>query len=211
MFRPGGVGVIAKSSVGLPVVWQTVTGWTTSGSGYVSTADATPSLIDYCSVTSVLPSSGKHYWEIKLTTEGGNEREAFGLADTADAPTTNNDDRPGLTGALIDAFSIYFAWDGIYYTGNVNQGSSGFGNSSNGDICMMAFDADAGKLWFGKNGSWDGNPAAGTGEAFSGLTGTSYHIVAGNANGSDAIELRTGNASSPTLSYPAPTGFSLLP
>lgn len=57
-------------------------------------------------------------------------------------------------------------------------GSAHFGASfANGDIYMVAFDADNGKIWFGKNGSWynsgsvdaSANPATGTNPAYSGI------------------------------------------
>ena len=41
------------------------------------------------------------------------------------------------------------------------------------DVMQMAFDADAGLLWFGSNDTWlsSGDPAAGTDEAYSGVEG----------------------------------------
>ncbi len=42
---------------------------------------------------------------------------------------------------------------------------------------MFAFDPDTGKLWFGLNGVWQGDPVAGSGERFSGIVGTQYPVV----------------------------------
>lgn len=68
---------------------------------------------------------------------------------------------------------------------------------TSGDAIDVAFDADAGKLWFGKNGTWNGNPAAGTG----GLTiaaGTWYPQV-GLVDLNDTGTLQLGTP---------PSGFS---
>lgn len=48
---------------------------------------------------------------------------------------------------------------GKYHKG----GSANFISCDVGDRWMLAFDPDAGKLWFGLNGVWEGNPVAATG------------------------------------------------
>jgi len=61
---------------------------------------------------------------------------------------------------------------------------------SNDDIMMWAYDADAGKVWYGVNGSWynSGNPAAGTNEASTGVTAPGLFIIStGSAAGSTSI------------------------
>lgn len=40
---------------------------------------------------------------------------------------------------------------------------------------------DGPSVWFGENGSWDGDPWAGTGAAFTGLTGPLY-IIGGRSS-----------------------------
>ena len=50
-----------------------------------------------------------------------------------------------------------------------SDGSTNIASFANGDICMIAYDLDAGKIWWGKNGTWldapgtsnTGNPATG--------------------------------------------------
>lgn len=62
----------------------------------------------------------------------------------------------------------------------VNAGAtSAYGTAfSQGDTLGVAM--NNGKVWFSKNGTWQnsGDPAAGTGQAFSGLSGTLFPIVA---------------------------------
>ena len=60
-------------------------------------------------------------------------------------------------------------------SGSDTGASVSYGSTfSAGDILMIAYDADNGELYFGKNGTWDAssNPATNTSPAYSGITGT---------------------------------------
>lgn len=74
---------------------------------------------------------------------------------------------------------------------------------SSGDIRQIAVDVGAGKIWFGRNGTWSGDPAAGTGEAFSGLPSTVIPIVASG----DASFVEDLNFGQRAFSYTPPSGF----
>ena len=52
------------------------------------------------------------------------------------------------------------------------------------EITSIAYDSDNGKVWFARNGVWEGDPAAGTGEAFSGISGNISFAFSDNYNGS---------------------------
>lgn len=53
-----------------------------------------------------------------------------------------------------------------------------------GDILMVCFDEDAGDIWFGRNGTWNGDPDAGTGAIKSDIAaGTWYPIFGSNGTG----------------------------
>lgn len=54
------------------------------------------------------------------------------------------------------------------------------------DITQVAVDTVTGKIWFGVNGTFEGDPVAGTGEAYSGLSQDLYPMVSG-------AELSTAN------------------
>lgn len=76
--------------------------------------------------------------------------------------------------------------------------------ASNGATIMMAWDADAGSVWFGVNGTWiSGDPAAGTSPTYtnSSLTGA-HHFGVCPRNTGNQLRVKT----SPT--YPVPAGFS---
>lgn len=74
---------------------------------------------------------------------------------------------------------------------------------SAGDIIGMAY--KSGKLYFSKNGVWQGggDPAAGTGAAFSGLSGDLY-IAASRYSPSSRFTMKPSAA---TQTYSAPSGF----
>ena len=87
--------------------------------------------------------------------------------------------------------------DLIYET--ATNGGSGvvdtdIGSMANGDIVMVAW--KNGKVWFGVNGTWvnSGNPSAGTGEQFSGLSGDYVPwIMCSLTNGVNGSSFNFGN------------------
>jgi hypothetical protein len=75
-----------------------------------------------------------------------------------------------ICGYNATSYSCKFT-DGSKFNNNV---TTAYGSAfSAGDVMMMAFDPVAGKIWWGKNGTWfgSGDPAAGTNAAFTGITG----------------------------------------
>ena len=73
-----------------------------------------------------------------------------------------------------------------------------------GDIVQIAFDADAGELYFGKNGTWEAssNPATGASPAFTGLTDGPYSFGAGHWGDSGIW-----NFGQRPFTYSAPSGY----
>ena len=76
------------------------------------------------------------------------------------------------------------------------------------DVIGVALDLDNGKIWWAKNNVWQdsGDPAAGTNEAFSGLSGTFYPMFSPYENTNAGI-VRFDPLD---LSYSPPSGFSAL-
>jgi len=73
------------------------------------------------------------------------------------------------------------------------------GTATTGDIVQVAVDIDAGKIWWGKNNTWEnsGNPSAGTNEIYSGLPSflqPAYSIY--GANSTNRITTNFGQDSS---------------
>lgn len=73
-----------------------------------------------------------------------------------------------------------------------------------GDVLQFALDLDAKKIWFGENGTFSGDPAAGTGPACSGGFSSARIHTAAFAD-ETSITLRTDPAD---MSFSPPSGFT---
>lgn len=73
------------------------------------------------------------------------------------------------------------------------------------DVLMIAWDHATGKVWYGKNGAWSGDPAAGTGHAFLFTSSAGGFQVLGEAGGNIAFE---GCFVSADMPYASPAGFT---
>lgn len=138
---------------------------------------------------------GKWYYEIRVDS------------------TADNNAMIGLA-AYITALSSYTGADNYsyaYYGSNGQKAQnatwSAFGATfTTNDVVQVAVDLDAKKLWFGKNGTWQGggNPAAGTGEAYATLTAGAYHPAV-SIYGASSL---TGRFTAAALGYAPPAGFA---
>ena len=153
--------------------------WTSSTYGYNSTGSSIN-----------IPTTGKWYFECYVKTAGSATSHDFGV---------------GIQGVKFDSMSktdpatATYGDSTLYITrndfgsrieknlGNVYIGTSGSASTVNfvaGDIISVAFDADSGKVFWGKNNvfwdddvSTDGNPSAGTNETTSLTTGVEYFFT----------------------------------
>lgn len=123
--------------------------------------------------------AGKRYFEVQQDNAGSASR--IGIANGSYTLTV-------APGHDANSWSV----DG---DGNVRNNSGtairdiGTMPTASGGILMFSLDMDAGKLWIGDAdaNSWfeSGDPAAGTGEQFSGITGPIF-VCAGRSGGSSA-------------------------
>ena len=102
---------------------------------------------------------------------------------------------------------------GYYHNGQkyLNNSATNYGNTyTNADIIGIAYNADSGKLWFSKNGTWQasGDPVAGTNEAYSSISGDIY--FGGSNAGSVSSNSLSSNFGQRPFAYTAPTGFKAL-
>lgn len=148
---------------------------------------------------SLAVSSGKWYWEVKLTSASINSTGAGIVTDSQAASNT----------------SPYFGWvldvqAGRNYYNNAFTTLTG-GAFATGDTMGIAVDMDSGKIWYAKNGTWLGtsaDPAAGTGAAQTNVSGTVTPIVfEANSGFSATWEATFGQR---PFSYTPPTGFVAL-
>jgi len=107
-------------------------------------------------------SSGKWYVEVLYKTAGSNVYPTVGISPISISPTTNP------TGSLSDVVQV--TMENIMYYEGSNTGSYLGSTPSAGNIIQIALDMDNGKVFFGLNGTFVGNPATGSTPAFSGIT-----------------------------------------
>lgn len=157
------------------------------------TANATLANVGVRSVAG--KSSGKWYWEIKVTA-GGSAQNMVGIGNSAAALGSPGMDANG--------------W-GYKNSGEKYNSGAGFSYGSawgSLDVISVALDMDNGKVWVAKNGTWQsGNPAAGTDMMYIGLTGTMYAMWGtGEAGSLTAV----ANFGATAFVYTPPTGFGGL-
>lgn len=151
----------------------------------------------YRTLTSTMGmTTGKWYWEVNVVTKASNGAYS-GLA--RDGVTLTN---------FLGQNSTGWVWEptGAFYNNNTNIFSAS--SFTTGDVLGYAFDADTGKFYMHKNGTWQnsGNPAAGTGQIFTAATGFTY-FAAGCLVYADVLTFNFGQRA---FSYTAPSGFKAL-
>ena len=108
--------------------------------------------------------TGKWYWEARA---GTGTKFTIGLSDIHNQyykqlSTTNAIIGYTPSGLYTRGDAVGLYADTIYKNGS-SVASSSFGSYSSGDIYAIAFDADAGKIWFSRNGTWrNGSATAST-------------------------------------------------
>jgi hypothetical protein len=170
----------------------------TTSTAYISNGNLTNSAAsnNYPIRGTIGVSSGKWYWEwTEASATPDNHIGVWGFSGLT-AGTYN------YVGEAADSWGIHTS-DG----NKRNNGSNtAYGSAyANGDVGMCAYDMDAGKIWWGKNGTWfaSGSPSAGTNAAFTNLTGTlrpaQIQYTAENFNFGQRA-----------FAYTAPSGFQAL-
>lgn len=104
-----------------------------------------------------------------------------------------------------DSFALY--QDGKFYRGGVgtNIGLPDLSGSSSDFVIQKAVDFDAQKIWYGLNGTWSGDPAAGTGQAWTSSLFPSYSpaFACAPIGVGSSVRIRSPDE----FSYPVPDGF----
>ena len=182
-----------------------------SNSNFDATSQTNSWTSDYVYSTGSF-SSGKWYAEYKMTSQ---YPVSVGIADAAKQTSTSN-----VLGSLANEYA-YYPWGSCTYMSGVCTATSN--TTAVGDVYMVAVDMDAGKIWFGRNGTWlgGGNPSAGTSPQYStGITGTTKVFAMSAYAGAGTILAnfgQAGRAGSAYYSsaggyfyYAPPTGFNAL-
>ena len=152
-------------------------GWSVNGT---KTSHTGTSSGDY--IPSVLPSSGKHYWETVVRNIG--TYRVIGVTDDGGNAVGNTAYQDNMSGFYYNGNPPLFLTkkaSGTSTAGSVTHGSSTGFNWVNGDTLMWAYDGDNGKMWVGINGFWyaSGNPNTDTNPTYINLnTSGSYFKTA---------------------------------
>jgi hypothetical protein len=140
--------------------------------------------------------TGKWYWEGTVGTFATDALIGIGSA-------------PFSTATYVGGSATSWGYEGAFGRIYNNGAFSAYGATFvAGAIIGVAFDADTGKLWFAKNGTWQasGNPAAGTSPAVTLTTGIDYFFGVSAGSGGTW----SSNFGQLPFAYTAPSGFKAL-
>ena len=162
--------------------------------------------------TTALPSSGKWYWETFITTGGTATSDDMGIGVQALSFGTAPKDNGGGSGITNGAVIVSRRDSGSRLVVNNSTVQSGTSYSfTTNDIIQVAFDADSGKIWFGKNNSYfdasggtTGNPGSGTNPVGTLIAGSSYLPVWDGYTNTYVIAANFGQR---PFAYTPPSGF----
>ena len=142
--------------------------------------------------------SGKWYFETRLdgVSPGNNMMVGVSYFNKTNPVNIDATDNLGLTNYS-------------YSTPVASYQAAGLGASTVGDIMMVAYDADTGKVWLGAKGTWigSGNPASGTNPTYTLTTGNGFIPYAHAYSTTSGQSLNFGQR---PFSYTPPTGFKAL-
>tara|TARA_Y100000114_G_scaffold125722_2_gene121901 strand:- start:927 stop:3590 length:2664 start_codon:yes stop_codon:yes gene_type:complete len=149
--------------------------------------------------------SGKWYYEVRMSKTETNFRCVAGWQgnQASQTVTYSGEGASGSPyGTLFDNY-LTNAWTTSYYKDGGTDGTKSA--PSSGDVINVAADFDAGKIWFGINGTYyandggaDGNPSAGTNESLSGIDLTAeqyvpaFHIRSDSSAGGNVMIVNFG-------------------
>lgn len=136
--------------------------------------------------STIAMSSGK--WYAEFIGRDANNISVGVMATGGDTQKNLGTSNLGYMGKYSDSYGWVNNFGTVYKANN--DVTSSYGSApSNDDVIMVAFDADSGELYTGKNGTWfnSSNPATSTSPMYSSIpmTNTAYYFASGleNANG----------------------------
>ena len=137
-----------------------------------------------CNISTIGMSSGKWYAEVYFVSGTHARVGICNQAGTVDA-----------LGATSNTWAKINNSARLYH--NASAPSYGV-NWDATEICMVAFDADAGKIWYGVDGTWDasGNPATASNPSQSSVTGEEFFFATSSGSGTLVFTLNCGQDSS---------------
>lgn len=153
------------------------------------------------SFTQTAHASGKWYFEVRIDSmSGATNFQIHGVAPVGTANTAH-------IGTSANGYG-YYAQTGQKF--NNNTGASYGTAYAAGDIIQVALDLTNGRIFFGKNNTWQasGDPVGGTNPAYSGISGNflgGVSLYNGSSTPYDVVTVRLKLAD---MTYTPPTGYS---
>ena len=161
-------------------------------------------------LTNFMLKSGKWYWELNVGATVN-----YYMVGILAAGEYSGDIKTGAfyIGQALQGFAAMTNSGGTTYVkySNGSPVSLGLGGNSANDVLQVAFDADNNKIWFGKNGTWSGDPAAGTGAAYDssdGIDSDLYEYVV--AQSTHTSQTGVADFGQGGFAHTPPTGFKSL-
>jgi hypothetical protein len=150
-------------------------------------------------------SSGKWYWEAKYTgNASGQGYGHIGIWDSGTALPTYT-----VGGGVAGANEWIFGDGGLKNHDNTSS-DTGLGNWAVNNIIQVCIDLDADKIWFGFQNTFQGDPAAGSGESFSSIGDDIVPVIYGYGGGSGQGNWGPINFGQRDFAYTPPTGFEAI-
>ena len=136
--------------------------------------------------------SGKWYWEAYQYEQLGGNGFPCGIYDIDSGLFVKQQasDYPGQSNSTYGTAYMCYTNTGTYATKRTNGVSvnTTLSMGDSGDVWQCAFDADNGKIWFGKNNTWDNgaNPALGSNESYASIPSSTWVPVTCSYNDSNS-------------------------
>lgn len=173
---------------------------------------------DHGQTTMLIPYTGKWYQEFVLVDQRSTDPASHGvgmvMVGTGERGFQATDLRGyRITKSTTNAQYYKYSKVGQPLVGGAWSGVTG--STAVGGTFMMAYDADAGKLWYGYEGTWldSGDPAAGTNPAESGIDNYWNWLFCAGRSTNDAgrwADFRVNSGQNGSTKFTPPTGFKTL-
>lgn len=192
--------MMLASAAGVGTTWNPAdktANWSLSnGNLTATTTSATPTPAQNGCRGTTSKSAGAWYYEVHIDSQGSSifYTPALGIATGSFSLTAT----PGNSGS--------YALSSTGQKGALGSFTAYGTSFTTGDVIMCALNMGTTSIWWGKNGTWyaSGNPAAGTGAAFTNVAAGSYFPLVGYNNGIQVVTARFSTG----FSYSVPSGFS---
>ncbi|NDC73611.1 MAG: hypothetical protein EBZ62_09260, partial [Sphingobacteriia bacterium] len=155
------------------------------------------------SLGTIAVSSGKWYVEYTVGTLGTSN--GLGFVNAASLASVGSG--WGI-GEVVDGWLR----TGTYVSNNSSTAISGLTAIAANDVVMLALDINAGKAWWGRNGTWEnsGDPATGANAMITFTPGGKSFLVGPSGYSASVSITGTINYGSRPFAYTAPSGFKAL-